>query len=189
MDNLPLIVGITGPIRSGKSTAALYLEKHYGYRSVPNVQVLQRILHALGLPQRRELLAATGDALFAELGRDIIARARVAEVMSPNTSNLRYVIDGIRYPEELVVYKKLPSFKLIALESPNQDRYHRALNTSNAIKDGSISLDKFIALNSAQSEKYVPELIELADYKISNSGDVRLLEENLDCALKLFSRS
>jgi dephospho-CoA kinase len=189
MDNLPLIVGITGPIRSGKSTAALYLEKHYGYRSVPNVQVLQQILQALGLPQRRDLLVATGDALFAALGRDIIARARVAEVLSSKTNNLRYVIDGIRYSEEIVVYKTLPSFKLIALESTDQVRYYRALNNSNAIKDGSISLDEFIALNSAQSEKYVPELIELADYNISNSGDVRLLEKNLDCALKQFSLS
>ncbi|NVK56823.1 MAG: hypothetical protein HWE26_14555 [Alteromonadaceae bacterium] len=186
---LPLIIGITGQIRAGKSTAATYLESHFGYKSIPNAQVLQKILSALGLPLKRELLAATGDALFAELGRGIIARARVAEVQSTNSfdTSTRYVIDGIRYLEELDVYRTLPSFKLIALEATDKERYQRTLDSDNTTKDGNISLDNFMSLNLAQSERYVPQLINAADFNIKNSGDMRQLEHNINSALKSFT--
>lgn len=178
-----MIIGITGFIRSGKTTVANYLQEEYGYMSIPNVQVLRRILTALDLPLRRDLLAATGDALFSELGRDIIARARVAEVLASKSTGLRYVIDGIRYPEELVVYRELASFKLIALQSTDGERYRRAINSEETVKDGEILFDDFLGLNSAQSEKYVPELMAVADIEILNNQGVGELKSKLDAFL------
>ncbi|TQV81037.1 AAA family ATPase [Exilibacterium tricleocarpae] len=186
-DTLPLIIGITGPIRAGKSTASKYLSEKYGYNFAPNARVLKSILEALGLPARRDLLAATGDAIFADLGRDIIARARVAQVQAHEPlGDLRYVIDGIRYIEEIEVYKTLNNFKLIAISASDDIRYIRAKENIDTIKDGELSASQFQNLNNRQSERYVEILMNCADHRFENVGTEIELKYAIDSFMSSF---
>lgn len=48
-DNLPQVVALTGAAGSGKSTAADYLVKHYGYQRVKFADPLKQMLRCMGL--------------------------------------------------------------------------------------------------------------------------------------------
>lgn len=185
--NLPPIIGIVGRIRAGKSSAAEYLSNNYGYTYTPNVRVLKSILNALGLPLERKLLATVGDTLFSDLGKDIIAKARVSEISksSPNGQS-RIVVDGIRYIEELNEYRKLRGFMFLAISCSDQTRYERTLESLDGEKDGLITKSKFLKLNHLQSERDVPYLMSHADSVIVNDLSYGDFELAIDLAIKEF---
>lgn len=172
---LPEIIGMVGPIRAGKTTVTKYLVEKYGYVSASNSDVLKRILDGMGILPTRDNLSALGDSIFKVLGNDIIAQYRI-----DNLHNGRIIVDGVRYPEELMRYSQVKSFKLLAVMADPDLRFERTLRSLEEFKDVDISRSRFDNLASARSELDVPVLMSKADVMINNSGDIESLKARVD---------
>lgn len=167
----PRIIGLVGYIRSGKTSIGEVLSREYGYHLATNSDVLKRIAADLGMTCSRENLSALGNAIFSNLGNDAIARARVAQ-----SHLFPMVVDGIRYLEEVGLYRQSPSFKLLGVVASDEVRYQRARLLANDAKDGDISRSSFEALSLARSEVGVPQLLSMADATIVNQGSIEDLQ-------------
>lgn len=171
----PSVIGIVGPIRSGKSTVSDYLSRSYGYRVASNAEVLREIAEKIGMSMDRNSLSKLGDAIFSTLGNNAIALYRVSQNHDQPT-----VIDGIRYLEEVDTYAKLPSFKLLGVMSGDKARYLRTMALRNTGKDRDLTEEQFLSLSGARSEQYVPRLLQRADHVIENMSTLQRLEIAVD---------
>lgn len=171
---LPKIIGLIGPIRAGKSTAAKILSEKYGYTIASNSAILSSILKNLGMSSSRENLGMLGDSIFKVLGNDIIAHYRMANLHLGGI-----IIDGIRYKEEIVAYSQEPSFKMIGVIADEQSRFERAL-ADRTTKDSNIELQAFSELAKARSELEVPDLLKRCDAIITNAGSIEDYEASID---------
>lgn len=176
---LPEIIGLIGPIRAGKSTVTKYLVERYGYAQASNSDVLRKILVDIGLDQTRDNLGALGDSIFGIFGNDLIARYRVE-----NLCLGRIVVDGIRYPEELVRYSKVPGFRLLGVDASAGARFERSVRDSDQFKDKELTRDKFEEMKFARSEAEVPQLLLKADRVVYNDGSVEQLQLEVDLAIQ-----
>lgn len=176
---LPTVIGLVGPIRSGKTKVAELLVSGYDYKLASNSDVLGRILTKLGLDSSRANLGRLGNALFEEFGNDAIARSRLR-----NINEGRIVVDGIRYPEEVEAYRSLTEFLLISVVASDGIRYARAAAAQNIAKEGgTLSQEDFQNLSLARSELNVPSIMEEADHSIVNTGTTEELSAQLDSIL------
>ncbi len=176
---MPRIVGLAGPIRAGKSTVSHYLSNKYGYHLASNSEILRNILRKLELFESRENLSKLGDAIFEVLGNDIFARYRLAELEQQSP----IVVDGIRYIEEVNLYKSCPGFILIGVIANDDVRYARAIGQSSSIKDGNPDIGAFKKLDMARSERYVPQILSKANVILENNSSIKDLCSRVDGAL------
>lgn len=179
---LPKIIGLVGPIRSGKTFAANYLKQKYGYRIASNSDVLREIARNLGMHPDRENLKKLGDSIFSVIGNDAIARFRLSEKF-----DTPIVVDGIRYREEFEAYSQEPSFRLIGLQANEELRYARAMALAHEGKDQNIERIQFNQLALARSESQVEELVSSAHVVITNDTGTTDFQELLDKVLKNWS--
>lgn len=175
----PEIIGIVGPIRAGKTTAAKYLVEQYGYISASNSDILKRILVGMRLAPTRINLASLGDAIFNVMGNDVIARYRL-----DNLGLGRIVVDGIRYHDEIKRYSEVSNFKILGITADPMIRFERTVRESTEFKDIDISQAEFDLFSQSRSELSVPELVLKADAAICNFGSVEHLKCEIDEVMK-----
>lgn len=119
------IVGLTGPMGSGKTTVANYLVQSYKfyYSSLSDILVEEANKH--GLSERRQIIEF-GRMLRDREGYDILAR-RVWDDVRRQQKNL-YVVDGIRYsPEADFFRQQSPLFTLLGINCSQSLRLERTL--------------------------------------------------------------
>ena len=169
------IIGLVGAIRAGKTTASRHLTARHGYALASNSDVLKDIASGLDLSPSRENLRKVGDAIFKTLGNDIIARYRLAHYSKP------IVVDGIRYPEEIAIYRQESSFVLLGLRARDDDRFQIAVAlAADGGKDQLLSPQQFADLSGVRSEENVPNLLLEADFVIDNCASISDLERAID---------
>lgn len=180
---LPRIIGLIGYIRAGKTTAANYLAERYGYQLASNSDLLRDIAMKLEMLPTRENLGKVGDAIFSSLGNEAIANYRIKE-----SANYPIVVDGIRYLEEVAIYKVEPTFRLIGVVASEDVRYFRMQALAHDLKDMGINREKFDELSFARSELTVPTLLARADGIVENNSDVSGFEKKFDEVMDLWMR-
>ncbi|RLJ08393.1 MAG: hypothetical protein DRP12_00660 [Candidatus Aenigmatarchaeota archaeon] len=172
-------IGITGRRYSGKTLAAEWLQKTYGFRLLDFTQdVLAPRLKRQGKRVTRKNLIELACRLRERYGRDILARMLVRKARGD-----RIVISGIRFPEEVQVFRKRwQDFLLIAILAPAKLRWRRAGEIRKG--EGSLSFRQFLKIESAETERHIPQLIRMADFRIRNDGSKEELYRKLDKIVK-----
>lgn len=158
-----VVIGISGPIASGKTTGARYLEKAgfvYGRYS----EVLADILNKQGKKPTRENLQAVGDRVNRRPGQRWLSEQLVRKL--PKDRNL--VIDGLRFPEDhaFLVESFGPAFIHIHVSASEKHRKARYVKDGHSVRD----FDRAIR---HPVEKKLPLLSRFADLHISNDGSRR----------------
>src|SRR3989338_7146145 len=110
-----MLLGLTGPMASGKSTVVAALVKH-GYKVTTLSEAVRVECRRQGVAEERENLMACGQALRNEHGAGILAMRALERVKKEGGDN--WVIDGIRNPAEVEELRKEPGFVLIANTAP-----------------------------------------------------------------------
>lgn len=98
------VIGLTGPIGSGKDTVSNYIAKKYGYKVIVMGDIVREIATELGRGHTRDDLQLTQKEVVANHGIGYFAE-RVVEKIKKNGWN-KVVINGIRRPEDAAVPKK-----------------------------------------------------------------------------------
>lgn len=182
------VVGLVGPIASGKGTVTQYLSRK-GYKSYSLSDRIREEITARGLAITRESLNSVSNDLRQNLGSDILAK-RTAEIIELEGSEF-IVVDAIRNPAEINFLKQKFQAKIIGIVADQKKRFElfmkRGVNTT-----GISSWEQFKALDDTeltQEGKYkqrVNECLKLADVIIENNGTFDDLNGKVDDAIATF---
>ena len=111
------MIGITGPIASGKSVLVdMLVERGFIYYKLSGE--VRDEAKSLGIAIERKALQDLGNAMRLKYGEGYWAERVVAKM----EKGKQYVVDGIRNPGEIAVLKKIPSFMLIGVDAPIEKR-------------------------------------------------------------------
>jgi dephospho-CoA kinase len=167
---MKLVIGIAGRRGSGKDTAAGCLCERHGFISIDfSRDILTPVLRAEGRPVTRESLTRLAMAGRAEAGNGVWAERLSAAANGSGAG--RIVISGIRFAEEVRVFRKKfgRGFTLTAVICDDKIRFER-LKSRGTMGEGGMTYERFLALERAAPEKAVQKTIRMADYILDNSG-------------------
>lgn len=117
-----VIVGLVGPIGSGKSSVAAFLVKK-GFVALRFSDPIKAEALSRGEPIERKVLQDIGDLWREKYGLDYVSQLLLSQIKT--SSNNKFVIDGFRNPGEIVPFTKLPNFILIGLTASPKVRFNR----------------------------------------------------------------
>jgi dephospho-CoA kinase len=172
-----LVIGITGRIGAGKTSAGEYLKSKHGFQYLRYSQVLAdwRATNARSQASLQDIgweVMSTG--VQDELNRRLIAQ------IAPDADA---AVDGLRHPVDLESLKHAfgPSFHLLYLDCPQQVRWHRK-----KVKEKYQSLEAFRRADSHPVEQHIESLRSGAALVLRNDGSLHDLYSALDEAVRQF---
>lgn len=170
------VIGLSGKIGSGKTTAALYLNKTYGFENLSTRKLLADILQANGLEVDRRHLQVLGSKLT-----DIIGGAGFVALMLVYLPDKNYVIDSIRFPDAVDYLRRRLGNRYfhIHLMVSDEIRFDRLRK-----KDDFYGRTNLAEVESAETERWSEKLRELADYSLLNDADKTALLSHIDEILR-----
>ena len=181
-----MIIGITGPMASGKTTVIEALKK-IGYKVVTLSDMVREEARKRGVEEERENLMAVGQSLREEFGAGILA-VRALETIKSEDGDM-WIVDGIRNPAEVTELRKHPDFILIANTAPEEAIIERMFFRKRADD----TLDEEVIRKKLRREmgegeppdgQQVKKCIEMADYVFENVMPFEKVEEEF---LKLYN--
>jgi dephospho-CoA kinase len=179
-----MIIGITGPIASGKSVIIdMLIEKGFVYHKLSGE--VRDEANKLGIPIERKPLQDLGNAMREKYGNGYWAERLVAKIVPEKN----YVIDGVRNPGEIDVLKKLGNFILIGVNAPIEKRFQWMV-TRNKDSDPK-NFEELKAVDSrdrgageASSGQQSDKCYSLADVYIQNDGTFEELSKKVSDLLE-----
>jgi len=166
-----IIIGLIGPMASGKSTATEYIAKTYQAATYRFSDIMRDLLQRLYLPSSRDNLIQISIVLRQEFGHDLFAKT-MAEDIKHDEQHEYIVVEGIRREEDITYLKLLPNFHMIGIAGDIQTRYHRLTSRHEKSDDQQKTYDDFVADHQRETEKSIVPLMEKTEYLIHNNGTI-----------------
>ncbi len=156
------VIGLSGPISSGKTTAGEYLASR-GFAYGRYSQVLQSLLEDRGITVTRESLQEIGEEVYRGLGQRWLG----SELIRRMPENGDLVIDGLRHPEDhsFLAESFGPCFLHIHIDAPDFVREQRYVASEG-------DKEEFRRATAHPVEADTPKLAELANLVIHNGGSL-----------------
>lgn len=176
------IFGLTGLMACGKGTAAKYLSDRHGAQSIRFSTIVRDVLDRLYLPQSRANMQKMIPILLDGFGTDLLSKVMAQDVLKSDKNII--VIDGVRRFPDIEHLKKIPGFKLVAIEVEAKIRYQRLISRGENPGDKEKTWDSFLTEHQAVTEIDIPKLMAAADIKIDNNGSLEDLYKQLDKLVK-----
>lgn len=165
-----MIIGVTGPIASGKSVLIERLiEKGFIYHKIS--EEVREEAKRLGILIERKPLQDLGNAMREKYGNGYWAERLLPKIKSVGN----HVVDGIRNPGEIDVLKKLKNFILIGVDAPIEQRFDRILNRNKDSDPKTIEEIKAIdsrdrGVGEPNSGQQSAKCYEMADLYLQNDS-------------------
>lgn len=173
-----IIIGLVGPLASGKGTVAEYLKEKYQAAVYGFSTPLRDIVNRLHLPIVRENLDNLSTILRQQFGQDILSQTITKDIAQDQNSLV--ILDGIRRLTDISSAQQLPNFYLVRVIADEQLRYERILQRGQNIDDRSKTLAEFQEDNRSESNIQIPEVMTHAQYEIDNNGDLAAMQQQVD---------
>jgi len=182
-----MIIGLTGPMGSGKTTVVNVLEK-LGFRLVTLSDMVREEARRLSIKEERENLMNVGQSLRRKYGPGILAFRALEKVKSAGGD--KWLIDGIRNPAEVEELRKEPEFILLANTAPEDMIIERIMSrkrSDDTFDETSIrrKLRREWGEGEPPDGQQVGKCVEMADYVFENIMPFDEVEEEFT---KLYNR-
>lgn len=191
------IIGIVGPIASGKGIVVDYLIKKHHFISFSLSSILHDELKKRGVTSyTRTTLQDLGDELRKKEGDGVLAKRAMGKIQAPfgnaqgKQNSKKIIIEGIRNPGEVEYLRTIPGFFLLAVDASHDIRYKRVLARAKPwdpkdwetfLKvDGRDAKDE-----NNKSGQQVRKCMELADEKIVNNSDIQYVQNEVELKIPL----
>lgn len=178
------VIGLVGPISSGKSYVGKYLQNHLGFVYESLSQRVREEADRLGIPRERESLQDVGNGLREIHGVAVLAEMTV-ELLSGVEGNI--VIDGLRNPGEIMFLKQVYDIEVLAINAPVELRlqWYLARSEERGEEAGSeerfwISNNRDLGIGEPADGQQVAACMDMADYMLQNDGSKKRLCESLE---------
>jgi uncharacterized protein YprB with RNaseH-like and TPR domain/predicted nuclease with RNAse H fold/dephospho-CoA kinase len=169
------IVGLSGRTASGKTAVAEILQS-LGFARVSVSGTLTGMLQARDLPISRYRLQSLGSQIRREQGQRWLDE-RVVEQIG-NTG--RYVVDGLRFPEDHAFFVERfgSAFVHLHIDAPQEVRLRRFLRRGG-------SNEEFWAAETHETEAHAPIMRSLSHRVVANAGSLNDLTQLVTSSLPL----
>ncbi len=114
------VIGIVGPIASGKGIVAKELKAH-GYCVYSLSDRIREELKTRGLEETRINLRRTANDLRKKFGPDVLAKRTIEKIESDGCD--RIVVEAIRNTNEAAYLKQHLGARIIGVDAPREFRY------------------------------------------------------------------
>ena len=178
MTDTKIIIGIIGMPAAGKGTVAEYLASTHHAHKLRFSDALNTILERLNTERTRDNLIRLSEVIRETCGEDVLARSILIGIEKTESSLI--VIDGVRRESDIELFRGLPNFKLIAIDTDIQIRYERAKKRAEKPEEANQSFEDFAALDKRSTEVSTAELMKKADARIDNNGTLDQLYAQID---------
>lgn len=160
-----IVIGFSGGIASGKTTASKFLESH-GFKYARFSMVLENLLRQRNIEPSREALQQVGIEVNQKYGQRWLCKQLIEEVSSAR----KIVVDGLRFPEDhgFLVERFGTSFVHIHLDLPQDIRKKRYIARGGTNQE-------FLEASSRSTEAKIETTGALAHKIISNVNDLESL--------------
>lgn len=183
-----MIIGLTGPMASGKSTVVNALKKR-NFKYYRLSDAIREECEKRGLEIERCNLMNVGQGLREEFGAGILGKRALAHIDQENHDG-DWIVDGIRNPDEAEELKNHPNFVLIANTAPEDLIISRILSRKrsddtldeNAIR---LKLKREMGEGEPPEGQQVQKCIDMADYVFENTMPIDQVETEF---MKLYNR-
>jgi len=164
-----MVIGLSGPIATGKTTAASFLTDA-GFTNGRYSLVLKQMLAERGIEESRTTLQELGDEVNRNPGQRWLCK-QLLKIL-PEKGNL--VIDGLRHPEDhaFMVEAFGPAFVHVHINSSEDIRAQRYISNG-------FTVDEFTKACNHHVEMEIEKLQHLAHVTISNDGDLDVLKSSI----------
>lgn len=183
-----LVIGITGPICSGKETVTEHL-KQKGFIHFSPGDIVREEAKKAGVDTKdRFVLQNLGSKLRKESGEAVLVERLIKKIKKEKIK--RVVVSKLVNPKEIKVLKDtFKDFYLVGLTAPKKERFRR-MQARNKEGDPK-TLKEFLKVDlkdrGASEEKSgqrVGDCLKMADIVIENKGKIAELLSKVDSALK-----
>ena len=171
-----LLLGIVGPLASGKGAVAEYLRSHYGFLSFTLSHLVHEELENRKIKNyTRQDLQNVGNELRTKYGDAVLAERAIAKFH--NHRSTLVLIEGIRNPGEVKFLKQHKHFYLISVNADAKVRFSR-LTFRNKPWDPK-TWKEFLKIsrrdlgkNEGKSGQQVASCMAMADFTMTNNRDL-----------------
>jgi dephospho-CoA kinase len=182
-----IVIGLTGPMASGKATLVGVLKKQ-GFQSVTMSDVIREEMERQGIPAERTRMQDFANAVRAKEGGGAWARRCLEMAKRKGWKN--WVIDGIRNPVEIEELRRDPGFVLVAVMLGEAEIVRRILARKRDIdptdpEEIKRRLRRDWGVNEPPEGQQVNLCVRVADYFFDNSIPIEQVETEF---LKLYER-
>ena len=181
-----MIIGLTGTKASGKGILSEILkEKGFEYSSTSD-RVREEALIRFGNDKYLiKDLQDIGNDLREKFGAGVLVQKTIEKLKLSSKTN--WVIDGIRNLGEIAELKKHNAI-IIAVDAPQKQRFERLISRARASDpknwDGFLDMEKRDSgIGEENSGQQVSKCMEIADYRIINTGTLEELKTKIEYLL------
>ncbi|KKT42469.1 MAG: hypothetical protein UW88_C0004G0016 [Candidatus Collierbacteria bacterium GW2011_GWD2_45_10] len=178
-----MVIGLVGPIASGKGEVAKYL-RDLGFTVLSLSDRVREEVSARGLPLSRENLQNVGNDLREIFGGHVLAE-RTLELLGSTDGNV--VIDSIRNPSEIEFLRHVLGITVIGIDASPELRMEWYLDRAwRRGEDGTSDADfvrannRDLGLGENNFGQQVVRCLEMADVVIQNEDTKKHLLEAVD---------
>lgn len=170
---MSIIIGLAGPMASGKTTVTNFLKKEYGASTHGFSTMMRDVLDRLYIEQTRTNLQTLSTIVRQSFGEDTFAKVMAKDVAA-DTHDI-VVVEGIRRPADIVYLKELQNFVLVAITADEKTRFDRiSVRTENNDDQGK-TFEQFQAEGMQESEQKIVEIMADATVTLDNNGNINAL--------------
>jgi len=175
-----MIIGIVGPIASGKNLATdILVEKEFIVKNFSDA--VREEAKKRGLPIERKVLQDIGNVMREKYGNGYWA----TKILEGVDLKKNYVFTGIRNPGEIEELKKITGFVLIGIDAPIERRLKWIIARN---KDSDPKTEEGVRLIDARdrgigeksSGQQSQACFEVADHYIYNNGSLEELRDKVE---------
>ncbi len=176
-----MLIGITGTDGAGKGSVVAYLVERYGFTHYSSRATIIPFIRAAGLPETRNQMRLTANALRAERGDDVLVQLALEHIKVDQSP--RSIIESIRAVAEARTLKEQGGF-LLAIDADQQVRYERVQVRRS--ETDQVTFAEFVAHEALEASDPDPHgmqktaVMRMADETIFNNGTIEALHERLD---------
>jgi dephospho-CoA kinase len=186
------VIGITGPLGSGKTESAGILVKKGFYRLSLSDEV-RKEADKQSRPHDRNVLQDIGDELRLTFGNSVLAQ-RVTQAMDALEAKgvSLFVIEGIKNPDEIAFLRRKYGMKTIGINANSEIRFKRILERQSE-SDAALSAQQIktamrrdMGMGKESHGNNIQGCLEIVDAVIINDRSRKELENNLEQTLSRF---
>lgn len=173
-----IILGLVGPIASGKGAMKKYIEEKYAGKDCRFSTILRDVLSRIDVQNSRDNLQRVSTVLRQTFGEDLLSRAIVKDAQNIEADVV--VIDGVRRMADIKYLQEMDNFFLLAINADPQVRFERLRGRNENEGDDSKTYEQFLADHEAEADREVPQVMKGAKFSIDNSGGWASLFSQID---------
>jgi dephospho-CoA kinase len=182
MPTCKIILGLVGPIASGKGMACHYLKEIHDAKIFRFSTMLRDVLDRFYIEQSRENMQTLSSVLRQTFGEDLMAKTIANDVK--NSASEIIVLDGVRRLGDIKYLLEMPEFHLVEINADQKIRYDRITSRGENTDDIKKTFADFQKDELQESELQIKSVAEKAQFHINNNGTEQELYNQIENIIK-----